>query len=139
MEVSAHIDALRDEGELMAAAVDRADPGAAVPTCPEWTMRDLVRHTGGVHRWATGYVADARTEVRTAGLDEIVGTWPDDTELAGWFRQGFAALVTALTTAPADLDCWTFFPRPLRSPCGPVGRRTRRRSIGSTPSWRRTL
>ena len=59
MDVATHIEALRREGELMAAATDVVDADAAVPTCPEWRVRDLVRHMGGVHRWATGYVADA--------------------------------------------------------------------------------
>ena len=45
----------------MAAAVAGADPDGTVPTCPEWTVRDLVRHMGGVHRWATGFVR-GRTE-----------------------------------------------------------------------------
>jgi len=112
MEVAVHIDALRSEGELMAAAVEGSDPGAPVPTCPEWAVRDLVRHMGGVHRWATGYVAGARTEMGGPGLDEIVGVGPDDTELAGWLRQGSAAVVGALTAAPADLVCWTFLPAP---------------------------
>ena len=63
------------------------DPAAAVPTCPEWTVRDLVRHLGGVHRWATGHVAGGRTEVWAVGLDEVVGAWPDDAALAGWLRR----------------------------------------------------
>jgi uncharacterized protein (TIGR03083 family) len=112
MEVAAHIDALRAQGELMAAAVDAAEPGAPVPTCPEWAVRDLVRHVGGVHRWATGYVAGARTEMGGAGLDEIVGAGPDDAELAAWLRQGCAALTATLTAAPSDLECWTFLPAP---------------------------
>jgi uncharacterized protein (TIGR03083 family) len=112
VEVAAHIDALRAQGELMAAAVDASDPGAPVPTCPGWAVRDLVRHMGGVHRWATGYVAGARTEMRGAGLDEIVGAGPDDVELADWLRQGCTALTAALTAAPSDLECWTFLPAP---------------------------
>jgi uncharacterized protein (TIGR03083 family) len=68
-----------------------------------------------VHRWATGYVADARTEVSDAGLDDIVGTWPTDDALAGWLRDGCAALADALSAAPPDLQCWTFLraPSPL--------------------------
>lgn len=112
MEVAAHIDALRAQGKLMAAAVDAGDPGAPVPTCPEWAVRDLVRHLGGVQRWATGYVAGVRTEMGGAGLDEIVGAGPDDAELAAWLRQGCAALTAALTAAPSDLECWTFLPAP---------------------------
>jgi uncharacterized protein (TIGR03083 family) len=115
MEVADHIDALRAEGERMAAAAERTDPDAPVPTCPEWVVRDLVRHMGGVHRWATGYVAGARTEVWDVDLDDVVGTWPNDAKLGAWFRAGHAGLVDALTVAPADLQCWTFLraPSPL--------------------------
>ncbi len=112
MEVAAHIDALRAQGELMAATVEGSEPGAAVPTCPEWAVRDLVRHLGGVHRWATGYVVEARKEMGGAGLDELVGVGPDDAELADWLRQGCDALVAALAAAPADLECWAFLPAP---------------------------
>ncbi len=112
MQVAAHVDALREEGERMAGVVAEADPGAAVPTCPDWTVRDLVRHLGGVHRWATGFVAEGRTDPGGPGLDEIVGVGPEDTELADWLRQGCAALVAALSAAPADLECWSFLPAP---------------------------
>jgi uncharacterized protein (TIGR03083 family) len=112
VEVTAHVEALRHEGELMARATARTDPDAAVPTCPEWTTRDLVRHMGGVHRWATGYVAGRRTEVSDVGLDEVVGTWPEDAALASWLRQGYTALADALAAAPEDLECWTFLPAP---------------------------
>jgi uncharacterized protein (TIGR03083 family) len=112
VEVTALIEALRREGELMALAAAQTDPDTAVPTCPEWTVRDLVRHMGGVHRWATGYVADRRTEVRASGLDEVVGTWPADAALVGWLREGCTALADALASAPDDLECWTFLPAP---------------------------
>jgi len=115
MEVAAHIDALRGEGRLMADAAGSAGPDAPVPTCPGWVVRDLVRHLGGVHRWATGYVAGPRTEPWDVDLDEIVGAWPDDADLVGWFRQGCEALAGALDAAPPDLECWTFLraPSPL--------------------------
>lgn len=115
MDVATHIEALRREGELMAAATDVVEADAAVPTCPEWRVRDLVRHMGGVHRWATGYVAEARTEIWDVDLDDVVGSWPEDSALAGWLRDGCAALADALGDAPADLHCWTFLraPSPL--------------------------
>jgi uncharacterized protein (TIGR03083 family) len=99
----------------MADAAGNAAPDAHVPTCPEWVVRDLVRHLGGVHRWATGYVAGPRTEQWDVDLDEVVGTWPDDAELVGWFRQGCGSLAGALEAAPSDLECWTFLraPSPL--------------------------
>jgi uncharacterized protein (TIGR03083 family) len=112
VEVTAHTEALRDEGDLMAEAARAADPGAPVPTCPEWAVRDLVQHMGGVHRWATRYVAEARPEYSPIDLEVLVGGWPEDADLTDWFVAGHAGLVAALTAAPADLECWTFLPAP---------------------------
>jgi uncharacterized protein (TIGR03083 family) len=112
VEIPAHIDALRTEGERMVAAAAVADPDGAVPSCPEWTARDLIRHTGAVHRWATGFVAGGRTEPSRAGLEEAAGTWPADDDLAGWLGRGCTGLVAALADAPDDLQCWTFLAAP---------------------------
>jgi uncharacterized protein (TIGR03083 family) len=115
VDVEEHIEALRLEGGRMATAAGAAGPEAPVPTCPEWVVRDLVRHTGGVHRWAIGVVATPHTEVWSVGLEEVVGTWPADGELVEWFGDGLAGLVDALCAAPADLECWTMLraPSPL--------------------------
>ena len=66
------------------------DPDAPVPSCPDWVARDLIRHLGGVHRWATGYVAEARPEVRPEGLDEVVGRWPERRRAGRLVRGGVA-------------------------------------------------
>ncbi len=115
MEVAALIEALRAEGDPMTGAVAATSPDAFVPTCPEWVLRDLVWHMGGVHRWATGIVATPHTEMWAAELDDIVGIWPSDEDLAPWFHSGHATLVAALEAAPPDLECWTFLraPSPL--------------------------
>jgi uncharacterized protein (TIGR03083 family) len=112
VEIATHIEALRTEGERLAAAVAAASPDDAVPSCPEWVVRDLVCHMGSVHRWATGYVADARHEQWDVDLIDVVGAWPDDDDLVPWLHAGCAGLADALDAAPADLDCWTFLPAP---------------------------
>jgi len=108
MKINEHIDALQREGKLLAAAAKRTELDAQIPTCPDWRMRDLVRHVGGVHRWATGYVGDRRTEMWEVDLDDIVGTWPTDLDLIDWFREGYTKLVYTLASAPLNLDCFTF-------------------------------
>lgn len=113
MEIGRLIDALEREGVALAGASEKAGLDAAVPTCPEWTVRDLVRHTGYVHRWAASYVRDAR--VTMLGDDEeeaVVGQMPDDGALLQWFREGHSALVATLRAAPADLTCWHFLQAP---------------------------
>ncbi len=83
----------------------------AVPSCPEWNVRQLLRHTGWVHRWAGAMVRDARPE--PPGRDELLpGGWPHEDGLVDWFRDGHRQLVSALESAPHDLDCWTFMEMP---------------------------
>jgi uncharacterized protein (TIGR03083 family) len=105
-----NVDALRTEGELFASAVERVSPDDRVPSCPDWCVRELVRHTGGVHRWATRHIAEARTDPIEESLDRIVGAWPDDASLATWLRAGVGRLADALAAAPPDLEAFTFLP-----------------------------
>jgi uncharacterized protein (TIGR03083 family) len=72
-------------------------------------VRDLVTHTGGVHRWAADIVTTASTDLGTATA-AAVGTGPGDAELLDWFLAGHATLVTALSEAPHDLVAATFLP-----------------------------
>jgi hypothetical protein len=53
-----------------------------VPTWAEWVTRDLIRHMGGVHRWATSFVAEAHAEPGYPTLEEVAGGRPGDEELA---------------------------------------------------------
>jgi uncharacterized protein (TIGR03083 family) len=112
-DVAYHIECLRHDGELLAVAAGRAGPGAPVPACPGWAVRDLLKHTGYVHRWATGYVAEQRTDmVETPAEDEMLTLGPPDDVLLDWFRDGHASLVRALAAADPDLKCWTFMAAP---------------------------
>ncbi|GIL31050.1 maleylpyruvate isomerase family mycothiol-dependent enzyme [Actinocatenispora comari] len=113
MPVADHLAVLRTEGQLLAAAADGADLDTPVPTCPGWALRDLLRHIGGVHRWARHFVVTGRAEESSEQLDrELMETWGDDADLVEWFRSGHAELVGALTDAPDSLACWTFLPAP---------------------------
>ncbi|MFJ4790091.1 maleylpyruvate isomerase family mycothiol-dependent enzyme [Streptomyces sp. NPDC088794] len=101
----AHLDR---EGRLLAAAAERAGTDAEVPTCPEWRVRDLVRHTGMVHRWAAAFVAEGHTAYHPdGGLPEL-----DGAELLAWFREGHGHLVETLSAAAPDVRCWQFMPAP---------------------------
>lgn len=108
MKVADYIEAVALHAERLAAAAEQAAPGTHTPTCPGWTVRDVVEHVGGVHRWATEVVRDARA----APPDGELPAAPADGELVAWFRTGAAELVAALTASRDDLDCWSFLPAP---------------------------
>jgi uncharacterized protein (TIGR03083 family) len=103
------LDALVDDvGTIGRALAAHAD--APVPSCPGWTVADLVRHHGDVHRWAAEIV---RTGEAVAD-DGHRG--PDDVdELATWYANGAADLVGVLRRTDPQRDCWTFGRPPAKS------------------------
>jgi len=113
VEIAEHIASLERDGQRMAAAAEQAGLGAAVPSCPGWQVRDLLRHQGHVHRWAGRFVTEQLPDaVPEPGEADILAAGPPDDQLLDWFREGHAALVEALRAAPPDLSCWTFLPAP---------------------------
>ncbi|MCU1460968.1 MAG: hypothetical protein JWO37_1043 [Acidimicrobiales bacterium] len=102
MDAGAHLAAIRRDADAFAAAVRRGT-GAPVPSCPGWTVADLARHMGTVHRWAADQVASRPDRGSSAVPDQ-----PDDAGLADWITAGADALIATLAAAdPAD-NCWTF-------------------------------
>src|SRR4051812_50024396 len=54
--------ALVEETGAFGELIRTADPTTPVPTCPDWTVRQLFRHVGRGNRWAAQIVADRRDE-----------------------------------------------------------------------------
>ncbi|HVC24240.1 MAG TPA: maleylpyruvate isomerase family mycothiol-dependent enzyme [Acidimicrobiales bacterium] len=104
------VDELEGQGARLAAVVSATELDAPVPTCPGWVVRDLVRHTGGVHRWATAHVALGRLAPVSPDEADAAFDAPDDDSLLAWFVAGHAALVTALRAAGPERPCWSFLP-----------------------------
>ncbi|SIS02581.1 TIGR03083 family protein [Williamsia sterculiae] len=90
--------AIEDDGSALAAtAVDAL--GLDVPTCPEWTVHDLLGHVGAVHRWAADCVSGAD---RRRGLSAI--EVPTGAEVLTWYVAGRDELLAALADrSPDDL------------------------------------
>jgi uncharacterized protein (TIGR03083 family) len=108
VQITDLIDQLAADGTLLATAAEHAGWDAPVPTL-DWTVRELVTHVGGVHRWAADIVTTASPDIGTAAA-AAVGTGPGEEDLLDWFLAGHAALVTALSEAPADLAAAAFLP-----------------------------
>jgi len=107
IDTSAH---LRRDVDALAQLADRAPLDAAVPSCPGWTLRDLLHHVGTIHRWATEIV---RTGV---AHDEPPGSGPQEAgELSSWLREGGEALAEVLEATDPDGECWTLGFPPARA------------------------
>ena len=113
MEIAEHIDALHRQGDLLADAAEQAGLEASVPPCPAWQVKDLLRHTGYIHRWAARHVTECPDTVLDGPPEtDILRGGAPDPELLAWFRAGHAALVEALSTADPGLVCATFMDAP---------------------------
>jgi uncharacterized protein (TIGR03083 family) len=122
VKIAEHLDELRRQGELLAVRADQAGLAAAVPSCPSWQVKDLLRHTGYVHRWAARHITECPREVIDGPSEtEILRGGATDPDLLDWFRAGHAALVETLTAADPAVDCATFMAAP--SPLAFWGRR----------------
>ena len=69
-----------------------------MPTCPEWTVRDLVAHQGMVHRWATALVRGERPTDEEVAAYETAGAAAADP--LAWLGDGAAELARSITDAP---------------------------------------
>jgi uncharacterized protein (TIGR03083 family) len=98
--------------ETLAGLVHGADLSRQVPTCPDWTLRQLATHVGRAHRWAAEIVSTRSAEfIPFRQVPD--GRIPDDPALhAPWLRAGAARLIEVVKEAGSD-PVWTFGgPRP---------------------------
>lgn len=83
-----------------------AGPEAAVPTCPGWTVHDLVVHQGAVHRWASAMLAGG--DPRKVDIVSFEADGHAAGDPLTWLTDGAGALLATLRTAPDDLEAFTF-------------------------------
>jgi uncharacterized protein (TIGR03083 family) len=83
------------------------DQSLPIPTCPEWTLRQLVTHVGRAHRWAAE-ITRTRSAKPIPFREVPDGKLPDDrAEQCAWLRAGAARIVGAVREAGSDL-VWSF-------------------------------
>ncbi|MEU8488325.1 maleylpyruvate isomerase family mycothiol-dependent enzyme [Streptomyces sp. NPDC048641] len=98
------------QSALLAGHLAGADLTATVPTCPDWTLRDLVVHLGGVHRWVGTIVRTGATEaVRDEKVPGFGGPDSDDPDaLAAWLMEGAELTARTLRAAGPDTPVWSW-------------------------------
>lgn len=101
LPLAQHLEGLRTAMVAFVRYADRAGLAAPVPTCPGWTVRDLVAHQGMVHRWAAGLLRGEWSLDVDVDVLEAEGRAAEDP--LDWLRDGAIDLVEAITRAPADV------------------------------------
>lgn len=100
---------IEEQTDHLTAEADRVLLSDPVPTCPDWTVAELVGHLGGAQRWATAIIAGGLTENLSAEDEAALLVTPaGSADLLPWFRAGVRDLLAALRAAPEDLQAFKF-------------------------------
>lgn len=126
MDKNGYLACLRADSAALAAAA-RLGLTAPVPSCPGWSVADLIVHTGGVQRAQARIVAERLQEpsgIKREMFDSVPGLldWLESSVLMGgtsdleaipagvveWFEAGAAQLENVLATADPDGPAWSW-------------------------------
>lgn len=101
----AYLQAIEGESAALAGG-GRAAPDAAVRSCPGWSVTDVVRHVGSVHRRATAMVTERSARELPFSVVDPAPSGP--APLVAWFEEGAGALLDALRSAGTGAPVWNW-------------------------------
>ncbi|HLW17151.1 MAG TPA: maleylpyruvate isomerase family mycothiol-dependent enzyme [Actinomycetota bacterium] len=99
-----NVTALRRESAALAQAARKA-LAPMVPSCPEWSVSDLVWHVGGIHRHRIWLITEHPYGPSGFDIER-----PSDDAIAEWFLDGAEKLSKVLEQHDASEKVWTWFP-----------------------------
>jgi uncharacterized protein (TIGR03083 family) len=105
LDHSTYLQHIGDESRRFRDVLADCDPSAAVPTCPEWRVADLVWHLGEVQRFWTWIVTHRPKDPDGYTKPERPADYPG---LLAAYDDWSAALVAALGDAEPTDEAWTW-------------------------------
>ncbi|WP_235498332.1 maleylpyruvate isomerase family mycothiol-dependent enzyme [Frankia sp. R43] len=116
LDAEAVREALLTETDLLADLYRDCDPTTPIPTCPGWTLAQLVGHVGGAHRWTATMVTHRSTENIDYATVPDVRRPRDQQAAVEWLRDSARQVITAVDATGAEVPVWTPFAgvRPAR-------------------------
>ncbi|ORA43003.1 hypothetical protein BST22_27640 [Mycolicibacterium chubuense] len=105
--------ALLEQTRAFGDLIRTGDPATPVPTCGDWTLKQLFRHVGRGNRWAAQIILERRNQPLDP-RDVRDGKPPDDPDAAAdWLYQGAQLISDAIDRVGAETRVWTLVgPRP---------------------------
>lgn len=86
---------LRSYQARFADAIDQSPPATPVPTCGDWTVRELVEHLANIYTWAAHRAGGP--SVRVDATDHLTAD----------YRRAAEVLTAAFDDLDPDRPCWT--------------------------------
>ncbi len=105
VEFGEHIEQLTAHAAALRSDVVACGPDPAVPTCPGWTVRQLVRHLARVYQWVEQALRSEPGVAEPPRAEEPPVEWP---ELIDYWDARLTAVLTALTELGPDAPTWVF-------------------------------
>lgn len=105
MDTSESLDHVVAQTHTLATWVSGQDGGLPVPTCPEWTLADLVQHVGATQRMVTMLVAERMTEPSHAFAREVSAP-TDPSEWGPWLTRTATEAQEAFGSVTDDTPVW---------------------------------
>ncbi|MFF7125284.1 maleylpyruvate isomerase family mycothiol-dependent enzyme [Streptomyces sp. NPDC008240] len=102
-----HRTAVAAETARFVAAVRDADLAAAVPSCPGWTLADLVKHTGSVQRWFS-VLLRARIQEPPRSRDVDLRLPEREDGYADWLAESATVAADAFAATDPNQPMWAW-------------------------------
>jgi uncharacterized protein (TIGR03083 family) len=100
--------AFLDENRAFAGLFRSVDQSKQVPTCPGWTLNQLLRPVGRGDRWAAQIVRDRLDDFLDPRAVEGGKPPPDPADAISWLHGGAQRLVDAVELSGVETTVWTF-------------------------------
>ncbi|OBF14836.1 hypothetical protein A5725_05775 [Mycobacterium kubicae] len=96
------------ENRAFAALLSNADRSTPVPSCPGWSLEQLMRHVGRGDRWAAQIVRDRLSEPLDPRSVEGGKPPPNPDDAGSWLSGGAQRLLDAVEQTGVETPVWTF-------------------------------
>jgi uncharacterized protein (TIGR03083 family) len=104
----------REHAADFRAVAAEADPDAPVPSCPGWTVLDLIRHSGATFRWFrfnAGRGVTSKPDMDLHPARQKRTDFPADDQTLSWWDSEYKATFELLDRVDPQLPAWNWAPQ----------------------------
>ncbi|MFI9274940.1 maleylpyruvate isomerase family mycothiol-dependent enzyme [Kitasatospora sp. NPDC052896] len=102
-----HRAAVATETARLAALAESADLTTPIPSCPDWTLADLVVHTGSVQRWFSVLLRQ-RVQERPTSREVDLKLPAEPAGYPDWLRTAAAEAAEVFASVDPDAPMWAW-------------------------------